>query len=144
MGNGSTGTRSGIKLRRFAGHDGVYFGELTVAALDGGRAVAGEGGDRRRAALGFGLHGQTVASLSICASTCFMAASSGGGGGRGRSSSSWKLRVMERVRGLRQRHKGLGKLHDGRGVGGLRRRHKGLRKLHDGRGASVAGCHRDR
>ena len=107
------------------GTPGCTLGELTVAALDGGRAVAGEGGNRRRAALGFGLHGQTVASLSICASTCFMAASSGGGGGRGRSSSSWKLRVMERV-------------------GGLRRRHKGLGKLHDGRGASVAGCHRDR
>jgi hypothetical protein len=50
-----------------------------VAALDGGRAVAGEGGDRRRVALGFGLLGQAVASLSISASTCFTAASGGGG-----------------------------------------------------------------
>jgi hypothetical protein len=51
-------------------------GELTVATLDGGRAIAGEGGDQRRVALGFGLLGQAVVILRISASTFFMAASS--------------------------------------------------------------------
>jgi hypothetical protein len=113
------------------GTAGCTLGELTVAALDGGRAVAGEGRDRRHVALGFGLHGQAVASLSICASTCFTVAASGGGGGRGRSSSSWKLRVMERVGGLRRRHKGWGKLHDGPGCAGPSRRDRMAAKLKD-------------
>jgi hypothetical protein len=52
MEDGRSGTRSGIKPRHFAGHGGCTLGELTVAAFEGGRAVAGDGGHSSFAFLG--------------------------------------------------------------------------------------------
>jgi hypothetical protein len=46
------------------GTAGCTLGELTVVVLDGGRAVAGEGGDRRHVALGLAFMGRRSQALA--------------------------------------------------------------------------------